>query len=335
MSDNTACNGNLGSCKTGTCSTPIFTRYGHYVFPAGISNDGTIVIGDASGATVALQMFRWTRPGGFAGLPGYNGATDCNVTAISGSGSYEVGYCSSGSVPVRWPGTSAPTLLGGVGGFTLNIPNCVNLDGSVASGVVIGSGQYPGLWRVGSPASYLMNLPANTSHGTGSSVSNDGSVIVGTVDDDVTTNRHAFIWTQASGQVKLIPYVSGDANASGAYVSGDGTKVIGNAQYGVYYYKTTTGTSTRLLYPGDGDAIADAISNDGTTIGAHGPSGVWLMVNEGTPKLLASTLAGLGVDLGGFILDSIDGMSANGKVIIGSGSIVAGPADEGWIVVLP
>jgi uncharacterized membrane protein len=303
------------------------------VYPQGISNDGTVVIGTASGSSVNLQMFRWTRPGGFVSLPGYNGATDCNVTAISGNGTYEVGYCASGTTPVRWMGTNAPALLGAV--FTLNIPNCANFDGSVISGVVIGNGTFPGWWRVGSPASYLMNLPANTSGASAGSINADGSVIVGTLDNSAIVNRQAFYWTLASGQVKLIPLPPGAGSSTGGYVSGDGTKILFSGNNGAFIYTPSNGAMTKLLYPGDDYENAFALSSDGTTAGGNGPSGVWLSTNGATPKLLGSILATLGVDVGGFLFDDIYGISSNGKVIIGAGALVAGSHDEGWIVVLP
>jgi uncharacterized membrane protein len=329
----TACNNGLGVCKTGSCSTPIFTRFGLVVTGKALSADGSVVVGYSP----SVPVFRWTRATSFVALPGYNGGsnTDCVVVGISANGTYAVGDCVSQTVPVRWSGASAPVNLGLPGGFMYGSVAAASTDAAVMTGFVgsTTNGNYMGLWRNGSGPTFLAG-PPNSNNPRGAAVNGDGSVIVGYAYDNTSGSTLGFRWTQAGGAA-AIPLLSGDMYADAIDVSADGVKVVGSSMSGAYLYDASTGVIKRLVYPGDSGAYGRAISGDGTTVAGNGNSGIWLSVNGGTPQLLGATLAGLGVDLSGFSLTDIYDLSANGKVILGNGFMAGGGADEGWIVVLP
>jgi hypothetical protein len=329
--DTTACNSGLGVCKTGSCSTPVFTRLGASVYARGISADGSIVVG----SSVAVSMFRWTRATGFVALPAYMNATDCAVSGISANGTYAVGNCMSQMVAVRWMGTNAPASLGLPGGFMYGSADAASTDASVMTGFVDSTtnGNHMGLWRNGAGPTFL-DGPTNTNNPRGVAVNGDGTVIVGYAYINASGSTLGFRWTQAGGAT-AIPFFSGDTYADATGVSSDGNKVVGSSMSGPYLYNASTGTITRVTYPGDTGGYGRAISGDGTTIAGNTSSGVWLSVNGGTPQLLGATLAALGVDLTGFSLTDVYYLSANGKVIVGNGFMQGGSSDEGWIVVLP
>jgi uncharacterized membrane protein len=329
--DTTACNNGLGVCKTGSCSTPVFTRLGASVYPRAISADGTIVVGSSASAST----FRWTRATGFVQLPTYMNANDCEIGGISGNGTYVFGDCMDQMVAVRWMGTNAPASLGLPGGFQYGSVTAASTDASVMTGFVgsPSNGNYMGLWRNGAGPTFL-NGPTGTNSPRGVAVSGDGSVIVGWAYGNSSGNSVGFRWTQAGGAV-AIPFLSGDMYADAVDVSADGNKVVGTSMSAPYLYDASTGVIAKVNYPGDTIGYARAISGDGTTVAGNTTSGIWLSVNGGAPQLLGATLAALGVDLTGFSLTDIYDLSANGKVIIGNGFMQGGSADESWIVVLP
>jgi len=328
--DNTSCGAGLGLCLTGACNIPRFTRLGFGRYPVALSGDGSITVG----TTEQGDPFRWTRVTGFVTLPG----TDCSVSAMSTDGVYTVGACGGETSAARWMGTSVPVNMGIPFPFTHGGIFGANASGSVLAGRVYDIANAASarsmIWRNGTSPTALVNAASVTSS-YAVAVNADGSVIAGTARVTASGMDQAYRWTQAGGMV-LIPYLAGGAISSVADVSADGNKVVGTstATGGNRAFLWNAGALTAMVVPGDTASFGFAISDDGTTVGGRGSSGAWLSVNGGTPQLVGTTLAALGIDLASFGLRDVTDVSANGKVVVGTGSEVDGDL-EGWIAVLP
>jgi uncharacterized membrane protein len=343
VADNTPCNGNLGVCATGNCSTPHYTAFSSFL-PTGVSGDGSIVVGNSIGGGPGL----WTRSAGLKPLALLTGADNCQVTGISADGMYTVGYCQqpvpSGSfVPVRWMGLNAPIAIAIVAGFTDGQIYATNSTSTVSTGymsVELSGVMDAALWRSGASPTTLANITGFTNV-IGEAINGDGTVIVGSgyLPSGSTTVPRSFIWTQANG-MQLIPLPNGTVDSNGANaISLDGTKVVGGVDLTggggrAYLYDSRAGTSVTLVYPGDSFSSGWAMSDDGTTAAGTGTSGVWTSINGATPVLLSTQLTNLGVDLTNQSLDSVYDVSADGKVIVGVGKVTGQFTNQGWIAVL-
>ena len=152
-------------------------------------------------------------------------------------------------------------------------------------------------------------------------VSDDGSVIVGCIDDPVLQREVAARWTQATGWVSLgwLPNALSCPSRSNAYdVSGDGSKVVGLSWDGCsgrgFIWDAVNGMQ-ELEVMANGGNRASVISTDGTTIGGFAQG------NSRTSTFWdAATLAGT-------VLDVTQGGEVHG--FNGDGTIAVGTADQG------
>lgn len=157
----------------------------------------------------------------------------------------------------RAPSTHQPYIVSG--GTAILLPELVADSGTSAndmaeqSFVVVGqSNGLPVRWTgVASPiASALSSSP-----GTANGVSDDGSVIVGTVSNG--TVNVAFRWTSSDGVTNL-PLPAGATDALGVDVSGDGSVVVGNAD-------TASGSAPFVWTAANGTQLLSAIGGFGAT----------------------------------------------------------------------
>jgi uncharacterized membrane protein len=341
--DNTPCNGNLGACQSGSCNTPHFTRYGTSVSPVGISADGSIV---AMNGTTSPGL--WTRYSGFQPFVYPTATSGCGAFGISADGLFTAGACNNSQgfqEAVRWTGLTMSVILP-LTGLTANY-NAISTSahGEVTCGNMITSaGVYSiGYWRSGAGPAILPSL-ANAIDTFCTGINGDGTVVVGLAEVDAGGGvfpNVSVIWTSAGMALINLPANAMQSQVGGGAtgITADGTKVVGNynsttGENRAYVYSTATGMSISVTAPGDTYSYGDAISDDGTTVAGHGNFGAWLSTNGAAPVLVGTTLAGFGVDLTGFSLDSIVDVSADGKVVVGIGSTPGTFGQEGWIAVL-
>jgi uncharacterized membrane protein len=140
----------------------------------------------------------------------------------------------------------------------------------------------------------LGDLPGGSFGSYANAASTDGSVIVGYGSGN--NGIEAFRWTTSGGMVGLGG--SGFANSIAQDLSGDGSTIVGYANFG----------------SGDEALIWDA------TNGVRRLKGV--LVNE------------WGLDLTGWTLTMANAVSADGTVIVGTGTNPSG-SREAWIAVIP
>jgi probable HAF family extracellular repeat protein len=134
-----------------------------------------------------------------------------------------------------------------------------------------------------------------------SSISSDGQVIVGYRLDE-NGNYRAFRWTEAEGAVNLPPLSVDEpsyADCYGRATNGDGSVVVG---------VDDNGTSSH---------VTDAV--------------VWTAAT-GTVRVVE--LLPSGSVPTGWLLRSADGVSADGRVIVGSGRAALSGPDQAWVATL-
>ena len=177
--------------------------YGSWAY--GVSADGSVVVG-RSLSDRGFEAFRWTQDGmvGLGDLPGAvwpGGRYDSSATSVSADGSVVVGYgrSASGAEAFRW-----------------------TQDGMVSLGGLPGVGYDP----------------SNMLISAATSVSADGSVVVGYARSGEGKGNEAFIWDEINGMRSLldvlksheVPEVAGWSLALAKAISADGLTIVG---YGV------------------------------------------------------------------------------------------------------
>ena len=143
------------------------------------------------------------------------------------------------------------------------------------------------------------DLPGSTFESRASAVSADGLVVVG--GGRSASGREAFRWTASGGMVGLGDLPGGPVNQR--------------------FWSQATETSS------DGSLVVGLATSE---------SGIEAFVWDSTHGMreLDQILTGLGLDLTGWWLESATGISADGRVIVGTGTNPNGDY-EAWIATLP
>ncbi len=143
----------IGSCSTGTSSEAFrwtaatgihslgFVPGSISVSAAGVSDDGTVVVGTYYDASYKSQTFRWTQSSGMVGLgllPGYE-SSSINVVrpSMSADATVIVGETTNSArttTPFRWSAESGLVALQPLPGEDDAIVDSVSSDGSVVAG---------------------------------------------------------------------------------------------------------------------------------------------------------------------------------------------------------
>lgn len=199
-----------------------------------VSADGSAVVG-TSDSENGYQAFRWTQTGSMQGL-GYlpGGSYFSEALGISADGLVVVGVSDSASSieAFRWTQAGGMIGLGHLpGGGFQSWANAVSADGSV---VVGGSDSASGIeayrWTQAGGMQGLGYLGAGNFYSDSEAlgISADGSVVVGTSDDE------AFRWTQTSGMQSVSNWLQENGIDSSDWfleranaVSADGTTIVG------------------------------------------------------------------------------------------------------------
>ena len=198
----------------------------------------------------------------------------------------------------------------------------------------------------------FLNVGDNTSSPTARGTSSDGSVMVGTSTNLVTSGGNfygpgngAFRYVQGSG-VSAIPYLPGGAWNIAVALSPDGNlaMVVGDSPTApngeVYLYNAATTAVTALGTPAAGWAannIGGMTANGSVVVMQMGdpqaPTQASFLHNTSGWHDVQAIVAGAGVDLTGWSLNNIGGISADGMRIWGSGQHNGNT--EGFIVEFP
>ena len=304
----------------------------NYAYGFGVAADGLSVVG------LSDRAFRWTAAGGMQDLGTFPGGIVSQAMAASDGGSFITGYGDSSqpfSSAFRWSSAEGMVNLGTLGAASYGL--AINADGSVVVGhsfLAPFGADHAFRWTADLGMQDLGTLNAATD-ARAQGVSADGAVVVG------YSGNHAFRWTSATGMVGIGQLPGG--NRSYAFgVSSDGSAVTGwsyNAEANSVAFRwTAQGGMVALgtLPTGTGSA-ANAISADGATVvGRADAAGLQhaFLWTAGTGLVDLNTyLPTLGLNLAGWTLTTSNGVSADGRTIVGSGTF--GASSEAWIVTLP
>jgi probable HAF family extracellular repeat protein len=320
----------------------------HYSLAYGVSADGNVPVGVASQRVPGdegFRAYRWSAANGMVSLGVLTGAINSEARATNADGSVVVGN-NSGASPTqafRWV-NGTMSGLGFVPGYTsYSAAYGVNSDGTVVVGT---SGGQAFRWVNGAIAG-LGFLPGNdisVAYGT----SADGSIVVGFSCSSnpgchgvssVSRGSQAFLWS--NGMMTGLGALPGGGDSVATAMNANGTIAVGYSADSsnhtqAFRWVTGSGMTGLGFLPGGDNSGARAVSANGTVVvgqsnGTGGGTFRWTPAQG--MKSIAELLSAAGVNLAGWSLQSAEGISADGTVIVGIGS---GPDGSGsWIAHLP
>ncbi len=316
----------------------------------GVSADGGVVVGYASlTPPIAYEGFRWTPAGGMvalgvlgAGVPGVV-QTNSIAQAVSADGTVIVGESTDGTnggQAFRWTQATGMVGLGFVGnsGYRYSAATGVSTDGSVVVGSSTYSGNYEQAFRWtqagGTVGLGFLNSSIASPNSAASGVSGDGTIVVG--NSYYATNQYEAIrWTQATGMTGL-GFVGGGGSSpySSAYgISQDGTVIVGyssDASNATQPFRwTQSGGIVGLGLIGGGGTThygyANATNADGSIVVGSSSNATnvyeafrWTQATG--IQSLNVLLKNVGVNLGGWTLNSANAITPDGQIIVGYGT---------------
>jgi hypothetical protein len=353
--------------------TPGVTGTGATGTPAGVwalSADGTVAVGNTGRAgPAAWNAFRWVRSSPNAGvltILAFGGLYQDGdqATAVSADGQIVYGYDHFHGAGMdvyqtsRWapPYTSRTTLSDngcGYGGVAAVSADGLIVVGTRASCSGAGGCIYePTFWSVsssGSVTSHCLSGDPSWGSQTASSVSGDGSVIVGSMSRSQldTSLNGAYVWRglpTGVGTVQELPPLPGAGwLLAGAHaVSRDGAFAAGSSYLqGTHPVRwalsgSAPGPAEDLMPPGWYWAFVNALNEDGSVGAGAGSDGAdtafWWTSRTGVVNL-NTYLTAHGVDLTGWHLDYAACLSDDGFTVGGYGQ--HNGQREGFVVVMP
>lgn len=312
-------------------------------FAADISGDGTTVVGHSSSTpdhnNTQAEAFRWTLSEGMVGL---GKDSKSGATGVSFDGSVIVGSnltkdinTSTGITEAfRWTQTDGKQGIGFLPGKTTSFANEVSADGNTIIGN--SSDNTPNntieafKWNQTGGMTGLGDLPGGD-YSSATGISGDGKVIVGVA--DLRGAREGVMWTESNGIVSI----GADLVPIGA--SYDGSVIAGFNPYesaGRQAFRYTE--SVGIDYLGLGNVLG--ISADGSLIlggdmyfgesSLYEGAGIW-NADGNIRSILDIAINDLGLDMTGWYLRNVTGISDDLTTIVGNGTNANGDS-EAWII---
>ena len=285
----------------------------------GVSADGTVVVGYGNAPGEPNEAVVWTEATGAFKI----GEADSAQAAldVSADGQVAVGRTSAddGDMAFRWSWTAGFEGLNYLPGHNRSAAYGVSADGAVIVGE---SRPHPADTTAVEAFRWTQNgMDSVASNAYASAVSDDGSVVVGTMDGA------AFRWTASTDPVDL-PALPGGGVSYGRDCSGNGSVAVGygTSATGTQAFRwTVAGGTVGLGYlPGGSRSEAHAISADGSVVvgSAHSAEGevafIW-DAEHGMRPLLDVLVQDCGLDMTGWKLFRAYDVSGDGTVIVGTG----------------
>ena len=315
----------------------------------GISPNGAFIVGSV-GSGQGVEAYHWSLETGMVGLGDLAGGVfQSSAQGVTADGRTVVGYSGSdiGEQAFRW------TVDGGMVGLG-DLPGRPNLsqvqsqarDVTPDGLVIVGAGtsafgtRQAVRWTA-SGIEGLGYLDGDTEHFSEAfAVSGDGNVVVGRArspSDDIVPFR----WTVAEGMTPIGDLPGGSVGGSADDACGSEAIVgVGHSSNGVEAYRWTAEDGMIGLGDlpgGDFGSHAYGCSDDGTVVVGLGvgPSGseatIWDPIH-GMRSLSQVLTQEYGLDLSGWELRDARVISADGRVIAGSGTHIS--RGENWVAVL-
>ncbi len=321
-------------------------------------------------AAIAVSAFAGTafaQPAMFMGL-----GSDGGVRGLSSDGSVAVGRVSTGVGTNRgtvWTSGSGWSFVDAPTGYRSVVFSDVSGDGTIMTGTAVrdNDDQVAFRYTAGSGFQFLDDIGTDNIRASGERISRDGSTIIGTGRDGATRfllwttspapttvgpsgslgaalnadatvatgslfgTMQAFVWDGVGGVQPI-------ASATGAFlsqsVSDDGSVIVGGAR-GWRWESATGQTLLPVLPNGANPGGANAVSADGAIVaGGSGTNGAYIWTEAGGTLFVRDVLLAQGVNIGGWSLNTVRDISADGKYLIGDGINPQGVA-ETWYAFLP
>ncbi|MCA9149066.1 MAG: hypothetical protein KDA92_07205 [Planctomycetales bacterium] len=315
----------------------------------GISAQGDMVVGELTdGANTRGFVWR-TDESSITLLDALNPPLSDSAAASIASNGLIAGYSAhmSGNEAVRWSTTSEPLGLGDLGsGFAVSSALDLSNNGAVVIGTgSSSSGREAFRWSESGGLTGLGFLPDGvTSEAT--SVSADGSIIVGTSETFDAILGEAFRWTANDGMVGLGDLPGGDRMSRAWRISADGSTIVGEASStnGQEAMRWTSEHGMQGLGDLDGglfrsvayDVTADGAMIVGAGTTASSPSVAFVWTARDGMRAVSEMLANdyrLGPELEGWDLWTARAISDDGQVMSGTGVDPAGNV-RAWLAEL-
>jgi uncharacterized membrane protein len=315
----------------------------------GISADGRVVVGQGT-SDLGHEAVVWMPPSGPLSLgPSPGGFFGASAEAASDDGVFVAGFLQRTGTTFaafRWSAATGLHFIDDIpGGPASNSAVDLSSDGSVLVGLgnsVNGIEAYR--WTAATGAVGLGDLPGIpfTSHSNG--VSADGTIVVGhgnVLFGDA--GGEGWRWTQETGMVGLGDLPGGGFESSAETISRNGKYVAGygTVAEGRMAFRWSADEGMRALGEIPGGAFMSwgrAVSDDGDVAGvSSGPGGdeamLWTSDLGMVPVAPLLRLFGA-TGLDGWRLNSVEGISADGRTLVGSGTDPDGH-NHAWVATLP
>jgi probable HAF family extracellular repeat protein len=332
-----------------------FQGFGANNYAAGISADGSTIVGtDITAEPGAYRAFKWTAETGLTYLFASDN-TSSSAHDVSGDGSTIVGTYNNlpysyplSYYPYYWTAASSVQVIGHFpGGYEFGYAHGISDNGNVIVGISahdVSTEDYFEAYRWTSTEGMtgLGYLPGSL-YSDAKAVSADGSVIVGLsmYGDECF---EAFRWTAENGMQGLGDLEGGDLYSAAFNISADGSVIIGVgcSESGKEAFRWTA--EDGMLGLGDlegGDffSYASEVSYDGSIIMGTastdlGTEAFYWTKETGMLNLKDVLEEKYDLDLTGWQLTGVSGISADNSKIIGNGINPDGYT-EGWMVTIP
>lgn len=272
-----------------------------------VSDDGSVVVGDSTySGNPDRVAARWADDGiqnlGLGPFVGDNSRAE----SVSGDGSIVVGtyYTYCGYLGFQWTNGIATTLeplqrvitCGDPGNFTYPFSTTaydVSADGSVVVGATSSANGWEAFLRANGIMTGLGDLPGGEFSSQATAVTPDGSVVIGW--GTSSSGKEAFRWSSNQSMVSL-GILPGKNSILPKDISADGAVVVGN-------------TSNSQNYSGAREAF------------------IWSPIFGGMQRLVDVLVDQGATGLNGWTLLEANGISDDGRVIVGTGINPAGQTE--------
>jgi len=326
-------NGLTGTVK----AQPVLTNLGvlsggNFSYATDVSADGLVVCGSST-SSGGQRAFRWTQSGGMVSLGALSGFTNYSTaTAMSADGSVIAGIsygASNAARGFRWTSGTGLQSISVLGTGSASYALGISADGSVIAGTSYTAGLNGAVATRWTSATGLQSIGGTNADGR--AISADGSVIVGG-DSPGGVDSEAMRWTSGDG-IQHLNRPVGTIGAWGYATSSDGSAVAGGTVDGDSFNELATlwtglpgGGVVQILGALDGSEVSSAfaISGDGRVVG-----GFSALPDDNHAFVWTSPLGMVdlnvylplhGVDLTGWTLQFVRGISFDGSAVVGEGT---------------
>jgi len=315
----------------------------HTSHTSGISADGRVLTGLSSSSS-GLLAYRWTADTGITALPTLPGTQGYQGGAVSPNGTYISGAHGvinlSAYYGFVWSEQTGMVSVGSLPGGR----DVTRLGYITDDGVVVGMSDFDltstgvSLFRAtkwtpqGGLEAIPLPDPTDLQHQSSALFVLDDGRVFG------SSNSGRWLYSEDSG-FEMIPVGSymRRISRSGDFMIGTMLDSTSPIPHRARYWTPDTGEVSLAPYGDDYASEALYMSDDGSIIIGRGTLGWQVWLDQGAPILFEDLIANYGIELGDWRIESINGISEDGRTIFGnainlsSGEVLI----EGFLIKIP